>query len=167
MEQDDVEPARLMHNDPTTLLNLSDVRHISQAEQFRWFESVSLAAKSRRYAVREAETNCFIGLFRIDSLDLVNKSASVGLDIAREYRGRGLAKVIYSYFFQYLFMHMGLNRLELVTLATNNIALSLYRKLGFTEEGRLRKAIWRDGSYQDLLIFSILQSEYKAASDAK
>jgi RimJ/RimL family protein N-acetyltransferase len=54
-----------------------------------------------------------------------------------------------------------MNRLWLLVLENNKVALSLYRKAGFVEEGRQRKAIFRDGRYLDYLMMSILRSEYE------
>lgn len=162
MQKEDIEPARLMHNAEDTLMWLSDVRHVSEEEQLRWFEKVSINSRTRRYAIR---TTCgeFVGLFRLDDLDTVNGSACVGLDICRSQRGKGYAKQIYAYFFDYLYMELGLNRLSLVTLETNYVAIALYRKLGFVEEGCLREAIWRGGRHRNLILFSLLRAEYEAS----
>ena len=165
MEQGDLEDARLMHNELSTLLQLSDVWPVSPAEQQQWFERVSTSSVSRRFAVRNSLDNSFVGLFRLDRIDRVNGSAQVGLDICRDQRGKGHASVIYEYFLGYLFLHMRLNRVELVTLESNTKATSLYRKLGFVEEGRLRQAIWRNGLFHDLIMFSLLFSEYAKSRD--
>ena len=162
MERRDIEEARKLHNDDQTLLHLTDVFHVSEAEQERWYDNLLLSRTSKRYSILEADSGKFVGLFRLDSIDLQNRSAWVGLDIARPFRGRGYAKIVYDYFFDYLFRQMGLNRLALVTLETNTVAVSLYESLGFRQEGRPRQAIWRGGKYIDLLQYSLLREEYEA-----
>ena len=159
IERQDLEHARRLHNDDGTLLMLHDVRHVSQSEQEAWFEAVSRSETARRYAVLESATGAFVGVFRLDEIDWRNRSASVGLDIVPGFRGRGLSRVIYRYFFNYLYGALNMHRLSLVTLETNETAIRVYRRLGFTEEGRLREAIWRDGRFQDLIQFSMLREE--------
>jgi RimJ/RimL family protein N-acetyltransferase len=163
MERADLEQARQLHNDDTTLFMLHDIRHVSEAEQEQWYESVSRSRTSRRYCAIDVASNRLVGLFRLDQLDLQNRSALVGLDIVKEFRGRGHAKTIYAYFFSYLFKELGVNRLSLLVLETNQVALSLYRSLGFIEEGRQRQAIFRSGKFIDLLAFSLLRDEYYAS----
>ncbi|GAB4392153.1 MAG: spermidine N1-acetyltransferase [Gammaproteobacteria bacterium] len=162
MEQQDIEAARQLHNEHSTLFKLADINHVTATQQQRWFESISLSATARRYSVLEKQTREFVGLFRVDDLSYQHRSVCVGLDIVPEKRGKGYATESFLYFFDYYFNQMGLNRLYLNTLETNDVAVKLYRKLGFIEEGRARQAIFRDGQYQDLIWMSLLRDEYLA-----
>lgn len=158
MERRDIENARLLHNDPSVLPLLSDVNFVSEIEQEVWFENMSRARNARRYVI-ETSIGEFVGVFRLDALDLKNRNAMIGLDIIKEKRGKSYAKVIMRAFFDYFFNSMGLQRLGLVTLETNRVAINLYNSLGFKEEGRQREAIYREGTFHDLICFSILCSE--------
>ena len=160
MERQDIEAARLLHNDASTLLQLTNVEHVSEAQQEAWFHAMSTSKTSRRYTVHEAESGAFVGLFRVDHMDLINKSVCVGLDIVPEMRGRGYAKEIFRYFLDYYFMSMGMNRIYLAVLETNTIGRNLYRGLGFVEESVHREAIFRNGGYINLIWMSILRREY-------
>jgi RimJ/RimL family protein N-acetyltransferase len=40
-------------------------------------------------------------------------------------------------------------------------ATRTYEKVGFIHEGRKRQALFKNGSYQDILIMSILRSEWE------
>ena len=161
IERSDIEEARLLHNDPSTLFKLTDIDFISESEQEEWFKKLTLSTKSKRFVVRDSITNDFIGVVRIDNIDLNNKSACIGLDISSEKRGFGYAKEIYQYFFDYYFFQKGFHRLYLATLETNAVAINLYKKLGFKNEGISREAIFRDGKFIDLIWMSLLDSEYK------
>lgn len=166
LERQELEDARRLHNDDTTLHWLTDIRHVSEPEQEDWFNALSRNQSIRRYSVLEEQSGKFAGLFRIDHLDLQNRCAMVGLDIVQEFRRRGYARKVFEYFFHYLFDEVGLNRLGLVTMDSNTPAIELYRRLGFQEEGRHREAIWRDGRHQDLLQFGLLRDEYKAGGQS-
>jgi len=160
MERRDIEAARLMHNADDTLLYLSDVEHISEAQQDKWFNNLSLSPCSRRYTVIEADSGDFVGVFRADNLDWKNRSVCVGLDIERSKRGKRYSYEIYHYFLNYFFTQCGLHRAYLATLDTNELAQKLYMNLGFSIEGRSRGALFRDGSFKDLIWMSMLASEY-------
>lgn len=159
MELKDIEDARILHNEESTLFKLNDINHISEESQLAWFKKISISSTSKRYVARLRENDEFVGVFRIDNIDQINRSALVGADIVPHHRGNGYAKEIFKYFFDYLFNQRGLHRLSLVTLETNKIALSLYEKLGFKIEGKQREAIYRDGRLLDLICMSILDNE--------
>lgn len=57
-----------------------------------------------------------------------------------------------------------LNRVEVSLLDDNESGLMLYQKCGFIYEGRKRKARYKNGKYNDLLIYSILKSDYSGIS---
>ena len=99
------------------------------------------------------------GLIRLDNIDTINKSICVGMDIDTAFRGQGLAKEIYRVLMQLLF-DQGFNRIWLLVLDFNIRAINLYLKLGFKLEGSQRKAIFRNNSYHDYLMMSILKDEY-------
>lgn len=162
MEAADAEEARLLHNDETTLYRLTDIAHVSQESQMAWFKSISTSRTSRRYVARLNSDGSFVGVFRVDRIDPWNRNAFVGADIVAGLRGQGYATEIFRYFFEYFFDQCGFQRLALVTMETNVPAISLYKKLGFIEEGRERQAIFREGKFQDLVCMGILAEEWRA-----
>jgi RimJ/RimL family protein N-acetyltransferase len=162
LERRDIEAARVLHNDDSTLRNLTDITHVSELQQEGWFQSVSTSRSSRRYVARRLDDDTFVGVFRVDRLDPWNRSAYIGADVAREKRGQGYASEMYGYFLEYLFDHCGMHRLGLETMASNATALGLYLKLGFREEGRSREAIFRHGRFHDLVMMGLLEHEWRA-----
>ena len=162
MEQRDLEDARQLHNDDSTLLRLSDVSHVSEAAQAEWFRSMSLSRSSRRYVARQRSDDHFVGVFRLDRIDPWNRNAFVGADVVAGLRGKGYATEMFEYICSFLFDHGGMHRLALVTLASNLAAISLYEKLGFVREGQERQAIFRDGQFQDLVAMGVLADEWRS-----
>jgi RimJ/RimL family protein N-acetyltransferase len=49
----------------------------------------------------------------------------------------------------------------------NEDAISTYEKLGFRQEGRLRKALKRGGAFHDAILMSILESEWREGADTR
>lgn len=56
------------------------------------------------------------------------------------------------------------HRLWLDVFPTNDRARHVYKTFGFREEGQLREAVRRDGSYHSLILMSMLEDEYRASS---
>lgn len=46
------------------------------------------------------------------------------------------------------------------TLAHNEAARGLLESLGFTQEGRIRKDVYRDGQYRDRILYGLLRDEW-------
>lgn len=165
MERDDIERLRIIHNESSTLGQLTDPYDVSQEEQVMWFEKISTSRKSRRYVIIYKPDDVICGVLRLDEIDTVNGSAVIGADISEEYRKRGLAYEAYITFISYLFQDLRLHRLQLVTLKTNKIAIKLYSKLGFNIEGELREAIFRNGERVNLLLMGLLACEWKVSGE--
>jgi RimJ/RimL family protein N-acetyltransferase len=54
---------------------------------------------------------------------------------------------------------LGLRRLEAKAYEYNPLSINTLKRNGFTHEGTLRKASWRDGRYWDILVFGLLREE--------
>ena len=159
IESQDIEQVRKLHNHPETLKWLSDTHPVTRVEQESWFKKISTSLTSRRYVVELCETGHLVGVFRLDDIDMENKSAYVGLDISIDFRRKGFALETYEAMIPFLFEELQLNRLSLITLETNHPAVSLYEKLGFIKEGILRQAFYRETGYVNGLVYSKLSIE--------
>ena len=159
IEPKDLENVRKLHNDSETLKWLSDTHIVSQYEQILWFQKIQSSSHIRRYVVELLESKELVGVFRLDNIDVENKSAYVGLDIAVDYRRRGFALETYSAMNLYLFDKFKFNRLSLTTLANNYAAISLYKKLGYRKEGVMREAFYKNGKFIDGFFYSMLRSD--------
>ncbi len=55
---------------------------------------------------------------------------------------------------------LNLNRIYLRVFSNNVRAIRCYEKAGFVQEGRFRQAHYQDGEYWDVLVMSVLRSEW-------
>lgn len=158
LKEEHLEWACELHNDHSTLFELTDVEHVTQLQQKAWYTTISNSKSSKRFVIEYYSIP--IGIFRIDNIDYKNKSVMVGLDIDQKYRGLGYSYQIYEYFLDYYFNQVNMNRIYLKVLETNLRAKHIYEKIGFVVEGVERKAIFRNGKYNDYICMSILRDEY-------
>lgn len=155
---EDLEWARLLHNDPEVLSMLTDSQEVSEQQQKHWFLNLQKSKSSKRLIVFSGVAP--IGVVRLDLIDYYNKSIRVGLDIHKDFRGQGFAKPIYYKVFKEWFVDRRFNRVWLMVVPYNTIAVNLYKKLGFKNEGVQRQALLKDGKFYDYLMMSILREDY-------
>lgn len=80
---------------------------------------------------------------------------NLGLSIAKHVRGQGLGELfLRSVIDEAKRVLPGLRIIQLTCFATNQPALSLYKKVGFVERGRIPGAIFYNGNYLDELILT-------------
>ena len=101
-----------------------------------------------------------VGYFRVSNRRVEDRSAYVGADLHKDFRGRGLARPAYHAFLVMLRdeQHIAVARLEV--LSHNALAYGLYQKLGFIETERKNCVAVRDGASVDSIVMSkVLASE--------
>ncbi|WNF26675.1 GNAT family protein [Streptomyces sp. C11-1] len=101
-------------------------------------------------AVSVGETDARAGRFR------------TGIQITREHRRRGYAAEATELVLTYMFAEQRCHKCEVEVYAFNDASLALYRKLGFVEEGRLRRHEFFAGAYHDVVLLGITADEYWA-----
>jgi RimJ/RimL family protein N-acetyltransferase len=102
-----------------------------------------------------------IGYFRLSNYSETNKNLYIGADISPKFKGRGLGKLSYQKFIPYIFDKYELNKISLEVLSTNQVAINLYKKLGFVTEGIKREEVYKNKVWVDSIIMSILKKEYE------
>ena len=79
----------------------------------------------------------------------------LGMGLLSEFRGRGLGQRLLEEAIRAA-SEIGITRIELEALASNDAALRLYRRCGFREEGVKRRARILDDREEDLVCMALL-----------
>jgi RimJ/RimL family protein N-acetyltransferase len=127
-----------------------------------WIEKISRSNKEK-YLILElknSENYDKIGLICLTDIDFINRSISVGGHILEDFSSKGHGKKMYEIIFKICFNVWNMNRVWLIVLKKNQKAINLYNKINFIVDGVLRKAVFKNGKYEDYLLMSILQEEY-------
>ncbi len=74
----------------------------------------------------------------------------IGIGIRAGYRGTGIGTELMKMLVDYS-KNMGLKIVVLAVFETNKTAQGLYKKAGFTENGRIPKGVYKNGKYIDLI----------------
>lgn len=114
------------------------------------------------YSICDIETDAVIGLANLDGINYVNGNTEIGIAITdASRRGGGYAREALSLLIDYCFDELRLHRVFCRVMADNAPSLRLFDRLGFTEEGRQREQVRREGSFVDMLFFGLLANEWK------
>ena len=159
IERSDLEFMKEIRNDYSTWRFLTSIGMFTDENQEEWFAAISSSSKVEYYIVSN-EDGTDIGYIRCDEIDRTNSNIRVGSDIHMKFRNMGYGKRTYRLILDYCFNHLNVHRVWLQVMETNEIALRVYRDLGFREEGRMRESIYREGKYHDYIVMSILRGEY-------
>lgn len=66
---------------------------------------------------------------------------------------------------QHGFENLNLHRIYLRVYQNNPRAIRAYEKVGYIHEGRMRQAIYKNGKFEDVLLMSVLRSEWDATKE--
>ncbi|MDI6100426.1 GNAT family protein [Actinoplanes sp. NEAU-A12] len=94
------------------------------------------------------------------TIDKAEGSAEVGFWIDAAAEGRGLVTRALHAVLGHGFGDLGLHRVEMRTLTTNDRSRRLAERLGFTLEGVLRRAIRFPDGYRDVAVYAVLADEF-------
>jgi [ribosomal protein S5]-alanine N-acetyltransferase len=87
-------------------------------------------------------------------------SASIGIMVAKNFWGTGIALDAQEVLLKFLFEELGLRVARLYTHSGNQAAVKLAQKSGFQISGWQRKSIFKGGSLYDNLLMDMLREEY-------
>ena len=81
-------------------------------------------------------------------------TADLGVMVHDRFQGRGIGRSLLEATLDIADNFLGLTRVELEVFPDNARAIRLYEACGFEHEGRKRKAVWRHGEHQDILVMA-------------
>lgn len=88
-----------------------------------------------------------------------SESLEIGMSLLPEARGRGVGARATSELVRYLFAHTRTERIQACTDVTNQAACRVLEHAGFSREGVMRAAQWRDGAFRDLALYAIVRAD--------
>lgn len=157
-ESGDLEANHAFVNDYDTLRGMiSGIPFPASLEDERqWLSSQSSYTRGEyQFAVEDFEGE-LVGRCGIIKLDWKNRVAELAIMIGSPFRGRGYGREAMALLCGFCFREMNLHRLKVSVFAFNEAAIRCYERNGFVREGLLRREIYRDGAYHDVVLMGRL-----------
>ena len=165
VERDDLPLFVAWLNDPEVTAGLSLYLPLSQADEEGWFEHmVNQPAEQHPLVIEIPGQDGWqaIGDCSFQFIDQHNRSAEIGIFIGqKDLWDKGYGTEAMCLMLKHGFNTLNLHRIFLRVFETNKRAIRSYEKTGFVHEGRLRQAEYRNGAYIDVLLMSVLKSEWR------
>ena len=113
------------------------------------------------FAIIDKESGLHVGNVTLNRIQWVHRTADTGILIGRkEFWGKGYAFEAWMLLFDYAFRRLGLRKVIAGAIEGHNGSLSVLRRLGFREEGLLRKEYLIDGEFRDAIRMGLLEEEF-------
>lgn len=168
LEVADLDRVLSWHNDSTLYQHLGGTfRWVSRSAEEGWIlRRCAYSPTEVNLAICIMGTHEHIGNIYLRDIDWVARHAELHIFIgALAHRGHGYGEVAMRRVLAHAFDDLGLQRIYLFVLASNEPAMRLYKKCGLIEEGRLRRHAFKQGHLEDVLVMGILSSEWEVRSD--
>jgi ribosomal-protein-serine acetyltransferase len=108
-----------------------------------------------------------VGVVAFNGIEKINRCATMGYWLAKSKMGNGYMTAAVKALMDEGFQQLELNRIQARIATGNYPSQAICDRLGLKKEGVLRQAEWLYDHYVDLVMNSVLRSEWKAQSDLK
>ena len=136
----------------------------SPEQEEQWYQDTLTHRVEEQPLAIEVKTDGgwkLVGDVGLMNLDQRIRSAEIGIFIGdKSCWDKGYGTEALQMILDFGFGSVNLNRIYLRVFETNPRGIHCYEKVGFQHEGRMRQAYYLDGKYIDVLLMSILKSEW-------
>jgi len=150
-------------NDPDIRKYMFTTDEIQVEEHFAFARG--LADREDRFYFIVLNDGVYLGSIAITEVDYRNSSAYLGIYARPDNVIKGAGQILMHSICKIVFDVMDLHSLRLEVLESNNRAVAFYEKFGFRTDGILREVYAKKGVYENVIIMSILQKEYRGLYD--
>jgi RimJ/RimL family protein N-acetyltransferase len=168
IEEEDLEHYVSWLNDPEVRRGLAMVSPLSLADEKKWFEGIKELPPHEKPLAIEIQPDpdqdewVFVGGCSFFAFQWQNHSAEIGIHIGeKKYWDQGFGTRVVKLLLRHGFSDLNLHRIWLRVFGDNPRAIRSYEKAGFIQEGKFREAQFLDGEYVDVMIMSVLRSEWQ------
>ena len=157
-EEADLPRWRELIFEPEVIAHLATAWPTSLSETRAWWA----AAREGPGVVLAIETLAgeLVGGCDIRDVDPRSRSAWLGIFIGLPFHDRGYGTEAVRLLCRFAFREMNLQRMALDVYVTNPRARHVYQRIGFKEEGILRRAHFEDGHHVDVVVMGLLAEEF-------
>jgi len=136
---------------------------VSTENEKKWIENAIFLHDQIRLAICLKDNDKLVGVEILKDIDNINRSAQWGYLIGdRSLWGRGIGTEAGLLFLKYVFQERGFNRIWALVNQGNIASKRILEKCGLQKEGHLRESIYKQGMFQNQLLYSILREDFDA-----
>ena len=155
-------------NDPEVTQYLMIYLPMTEMVEEKFLENMKDNYQTNAFFVIEAiehDGNKPIGTIALSNISVKDHVATFGIAIGeKEYWSKGYGSEAAYLIIKYGFEQLNLHRISSSAIAFNERSIRMHRTVGFKEEGREREITFKNGKYEDIVIFGMLRQEWETSN---
>lgn len=170
VEEDDLLDLYVIRSDPAVAAQFFDWRPVTRTGQREWYESIRRAPDKLAFVLvgadptaqgrTEQSQHIVIGFGQIVDIDHRNGTCEVGGFMIRpRLQKRGFGEELIKRILSFCAKDIGMRKVCLEVFEDNEVAIEIYKKVGFRIEGTLETHVWKDGSWRNVLMMALFCDE--------
>lgn len=131
----------------------------------RWVEQESTKPTTDdnvRFTIARVEDDVAVGDLGLREADPRVGTFTYGLNVKRGEQRKGYANEAVRLLLRYYFQERRYQKVTVSVYSFNEASMRLHERLGFQLEGQLRRMVYTDGNYHDLLMYGMTVEEFRA-----
>lgn len=135
---------------------------LSQASVKRFAEEATIKKQEGdnfRFVIENSEKEV-VGDITTHNCNQRNGNFSWGVNIKKEHRRKGYASEALLLIMRYYFQELRYQKVTVSIYSFNEESVRLHERLGFQQEGRIRRTVFTRGQFFDELIYGLTKEEY-------
>jgi len=160
MKQDDMLVVHTWRTSTDVAVNFPSGRNISLDEHQVWMEQV-LKSSYQLYWIICDSSETQVGVIWLENISPVHRHAEFGFYLGvTDQRNTGIAAEAEFLLLTFAFDTLQMKKVYCESMVKNKRVLSQHKRFGFCEDGRLRSHIFKEGIFYDIVVMSILDTEF-------
>jgi RimJ/RimL family protein N-acetyltransferase len=154
-------------NDPEVIQYIDLYLPMTEMVEEKWIEDLENNLNKVRLVIEAIQDDSGqpIGSIGFQAINQRDQTAEFGIALGeKEYWSKGFGTEAAQLLMNYGFQQLNLHRISSSAFAFNERSIKLHKKVGFKEEGRHRKEIFKNGQFHDRVMFGILREEWAEAT---
>jgi RimJ/RimL family protein N-acetyltransferase len=151
------------HNDlELKNLTLSHPFPVTDVQEEEWYNSLLKDSSNKNvyFGIEDKVNKELVGIIFLSKINMIHQTCWLGIFLGEENaRGKGFGKEAVSLIVDYAFASLNLRKVSLEVVKTNKNAITVYKKLGFVQEGEMKRQVFIIGKFQDIILMSINKSK--------
>lgn len=163
MEKTDLNLLQIWANDSELRGLIGETMPQSYAGMEEFFKSVSSDPNRIWFVIVENTTQQVIGEAGLLRMFYPWRTTDMSIIIGdKASRGKGYGTEVINLLLNYAFGYLNFHRVAIGVVGSNTGALGFYEKIGFKREGIQRDGYYYNHKFQDFVMMSMLEHEYRA-----
>ena len=133
---------------------------ISKKQQLEWYNSLTKKDLVLSIFLKKDDGQILIGTIGLFDIDMRHQRASIHTRISLDYQGMGAGVEASRMLFEYGFNILNLQRINGIQFRENVASVKFLKKLGFKEEGLLRRYFYHGGEFKDASYIGLLKEDF-------